>query len=100
MTPSMPTLKRRDWHRRSAPWAMIWFMYTSARTTGNGHVDWATTFSSLKKMEYSGWLTIEAFGRAMPALAAATKVWRDLFPNPEEVYEKGIKFINEMWAKA
>ena len=30
---------------------------------------------------YDGYLTIEAFGRALPALAAATRVWRDLFPD-------------------
>ena len=69
-------------------------------TPGSGHAHWAQTFKALKAMNYSGWLTIEAFGRALPALAAATKVWRDLFPNPEEVYQKGFVFINEMWARA
>jgi D-psicose/D-tagatose/L-ribulose 3-epimerase len=43
-------------------------------------------------------MTIEAFGRALPDLAAATKVWRDLFPSPEDVYTKGIKFIKEQAA--
>ena len=49
-------------------------------------------------MGYDGWLVIEAFGRALPDLAAATKVWRDLFPSAEEVYTKGLKFIKEKWA--
>ena len=40
-------------------------------------------------------LTIEAFGRALPDLAAATRVWRDFFPSKEEVYEEGFKFIKE-----
>ena len=35
----------------------------------------------LKQTGYDGYLTIEAFGRALPALAAATRVWRDLFPD-------------------
>lgn len=69
-------------------------------TPGAGHVDWATTFKALKGMNYNGWLTIEAFGRALPPLAAATKVWRDFFPSPDEVWQKGITFINESWAKA
>jgi D-psicose/D-tagatose/L-ribulose 3-epimerase len=43
-------------------------------------------------------MVIEAFGRALPDLAAATKVWRDLFPSPEDVYTKGIKFIKEQLA--
>ena len=33
-----------------------------------------------RRSSYDGWLVIEAFGRALPDLAAATKVWRDLFP--------------------
>jgi len=68
-------------------------------TPGTGHVHWDETFKALKKIEYDGWLTIEAFGRALPALAAATKVWRDLFPNAEEVYTKGLKFMKDMWQK-
>ena len=48
---------------------------------------------------YDGWCVIEAFGRAFPALAAATRVWRDFFPNREEVYRSG-KFLREQWAKA
>jgi D-psicose/D-tagatose/L-ribulose 3-epimerase len=45
-------------------------------------------------------LTIEAFGRAVPALAAATRVWRDFFSNEEEVYEFGLKGMRQGWAEA
>ena len=48
---------------------------------GTGQVDWDSFFGGLKASNYNGYLTIEAFGRALPALAAATKVWRDLFPD-------------------
>src|SRR5690606_22595429 len=68
-------------------------------TPGTGHVEWDEAFAALKEVGYDGWLTIEAFGRALPALAAATKVWRDLFPNAEEVYTNGLKFMREMWAR-
>jgi D-psicose/D-tagatose/L-ribulose 3-epimerase len=68
-------------------------------TPGTGHVHWADTFKALKQIKYDGWLTIEAFGRALPDLAAATKIWRDLFPSAEEVYTKGIRFMKEMWSK-
>jgi D-psicose/D-tagatose/L-ribulose 3-epimerase len=67
-------------------------------TPGTGHVAWDETFRALKEVGYDGWLTIEAFGRALPDLAAATKVWRDLFPSAEEVYTQGIRFIKEKWA--
>lgn len=69
-------------------------------TPGTGQVNWTETFRELRRSGYDGWLTIEAFGRALPALAAATRVWRDLFPNPEEVYQQGLRFMKEQWEKA
>ena len=69
-------------------------------TPGTGHVAWGETFKALRKTGYDGWLVIESFGRALPALAAATKVWRDLFPSPEEVYTEGLRFMKEQWAAA
>jgi D-psicose/D-tagatose/L-ribulose 3-epimerase len=66
-------------------------------TPGSGHVHWDETFRALKKVGYDGWMVIEAFGRALPDLAAATKVWRDLFPTAEEVYTKGLQLIKEKW---
>ncbi len=69
-------------------------------TPGTGMVHWDETFKALKEAQYDGWMTIEAFGRALPALAAATKVWRDLFAAPEDVYVKGLQFMKEKWAAA
>src|SRR5207244_5589734 len=67
-------------------------------TPGTGMVHWDETFQVLKKANYDGWLVIEAFGRALPDLAAATRVWRDLFPSAEEVYTQGFRFVKERWA--
>src|SRR5205085_11233134 len=69
-------------------------------TPGTGHVHWDETFRALRQVKYDDWLVIESFGRALPDLAAATKVWRDLFPAAEEVYTQGLRFMKEMWAKA
>jgi D-psicose/D-tagatose/L-ribulose 3-epimerase len=69
-------------------------------TPGTGHVHWDETFKALRGVTYDGWLVIEAFGRALPDLAAATKVWRDLFPSAEEVYTHGLRFMKEKWAAA
>lgn len=66
-------------------------------TPGTGQVNWFESFRSLREVGYDGWLTIEAFGRALPALAAATRVWRDFFPSPDHVYTHGIKFMRTMW---
>jgi len=69
-------------------------------TPGSGQVRWADSFRAIRKSGYDGWLVIESFGRALPALAAATRVWRDFFPSREHVYQRGIKFIKDQWAKA
>ncbi len=66
-------------------------------TPGTGQVNWDAIFRTLREVGYDGWLTIEAFGRALPDLAAATKIWRDLFPSAEEVYTRGIAFIRSRW---
>jgi len=69
-------------------------------TPGKGHIDWPGTFKALRSGGYDKWLVIEAFGRALPDLAAATRVWRDFFPNREQVYTDGLKFVKEQWQAA
>jgi D-psicose/D-tagatose/L-ribulose 3-epimerase len=60
---------------------------------GTGQVHWEEVFGALKESRFDGYLTIEAFGRALPALAAATKVWRDLFPDPLGLCRDGLAFV-------
>ena len=69
-------------------------------TPGKGHIDWPGTFKALRSGGYDNWLVIEAFGRALPDLAAATRVWRDFFPSRDGVYIEGLKFIKEQWQAA
>jgi len=78
----------------------VHFSENDRGTPGKGHIPWGPTMKALKQGGYDGWCTIEAFGRALPALAAATRVWRDFFPMREEVYQFGGKFLREQWAKA
>jgi len=66
-------------------------------TPGHGHAKIRETIHSLRAKGYDGWLTIEAFGKALPELAAATRVWRDFFASPEEVYTEGYRYITECW---
>ena len=67
---------------------------------GRGHVPWPETYRAIKQSGYDGWLTIEAFGRGLPELAAATRVWRDFAESPEAVYREGFKHIKDGWAAA
>jgi D-psicose/D-tagatose/L-ribulose 3-epimerase len=63
-------------------------------TPGSGQVHWDEVFRSLKKIDYNGWLTIEAFSTIIPEFANAINVWRDYSPM-EEVYTKGYTFIKK-----
>lgn len=67
-------------------------------TPGEGQVLWDSAFSSLAKINYKGWLTIEAFSRNDPDFANAIGVWRE-FSDPWDIAEKGYKFIQEMGQK-
>ena len=67
---------------------------------GRGHIDFPSTFKALRSAGYDGWLTVEAFGRALPDLAAATRVWRDFFDSPQQLYTESIKFIKQQWQQA
>ena len=67
---------------------------------GRGHNDWTGVFKALRSTGYDNWLTIEAFGRVLPAFAAATRIWRDIFESPEALYTEGIRFIRGQWDAA
>ena len=67
---------------------------------GRGHIPWRETFAAIRQSGYDDWLTIEAFGRGLKDLAAATKVWRDFAESPEAVYREGFVHIRDGWAKA
>jgi D-psicose/D-tagatose/L-ribulose 3-epimerase len=69
-------------------------------TPGRGHARIRETIRELKALRYDGWLTIEAFGRGVPDLAAATRVWRDFFASEEEVYTEGFDLIRRTWDQA
>lgn len=62
-------------------------------TPGEGHITWASILSALGEIGYDGWLTVEAFGRAMPEVAAATCLWRDMFPSEEHLAREARRFI-------
>ncbi|MBD3265841.1 TIM barrel protein [bacterium] len=67
---------------------------------GSGHIRFGEIFKTLKANKYNRWLTIEAFGDAVPEVAAATCIWREMFTNQEELCRKGLDFIQKQWKKA
>lgn len=69
-------------------------------TVGTGHIPFDLVFKTLRAMNYDAWLTVEAFGSSLPELAAATCIWRDLFPSSEGLAKESLSFIKDGWAKS
>ena len=67
-------------------------------TPGDGHIPWDDTFKTLAEINYSGWMTIEAFTRNDIDFANSINVWRE-FSQPWDIAEKGYQFIKAMQAK-
>jgi len=68
-------------------------------TPGKGLVHWDENWDSLKEINYDGWLVIEAFGQALPEIAAATKIWRRMFESEEQLAKDGLAFMKQEVAK-
>ncbi len=68
-------------------------------TPGQGGVDWEANFKALSEMGYDGWLTVEAFGLALPELAAATKIWRRMFVTEEQLTRDALQFMKSNVSK-
>src|SRR5690606_37442502 len=67
---------------------------------GRGQVDFNAVFRAVRATGYDGWVVLEAFGAGLPELAAATRVWRPLFPDFETLFTESISFIRRGWAEA
>lgn len=62
-------------------------------TPGQGGVNWDASFAAIKEVGYDGWLMIEAFGLALPDLAAATRIWRRMYESEEQLAREGLEFM-------
>ena len=62
-------------------------------TPGEGNVNWDANFKTLKEVKYDGWMVVEAFGLALPDLAAATKIWRKMYSSEEALAQAALKFM-------
>jgi D-psicose/D-tagatose/L-ribulose 3-epimerase len=75
----------------------VHFSENQRGTLGTGIVDWIGTVKALKKINYDNWITVESFPNDAPPLSELAHVWRNCFKSKEEVYEKGIGFIRNLW---
>jgi D-psicose/D-tagatose/L-ribulose 3-epimerase len=69
-------------------------------TPGRGQVRWRETFVALKAAGYEGPLIVEAFGLALPALSAATRIWRRMFVDELGLAQEALAFMRSEWEAA
>ncbi|MEX0825119.1 MAG: sugar phosphate isomerase/epimerase [Pirellulaceae bacterium] len=68
-------------------------------TPGEGNIRWEENFDAIYGIGYDGWLVIEAFGLALPEIAAATKIWRRMFEDELTLAQAGLTFMKDEVAK-
>lgn len=64
-------------------------------TPGEGNIRWDENFDALREVGYDGWFVVEAFGLALPELAAATKIWRRMYKSEEELAKRALEFMKQ-----
>jgi D-psicose/D-tagatose/L-ribulose 3-epimerase len=68
-------------------------------TPGKGGVKWDDNWNTIRDINYNGWLVVEAFGLALPEIAAATKIWRKMFESEEQLATDALAFMRAEVAK-
>ena len=68
-------------------------------TPGSGNIRWQENFDTLHEIGYDGWLTVEAFGLALPEIAAATKIWRRMFESEAQLTRDALLFMKDSVSK-
>ena len=68
-------------------------------TPGDGNVRWDENFDTLSEIGYDGFMVVEAFGLALPNLAAATKIWRRMFKSESQLAADALAFMKAEVAK-
>ena len=51
------------------------------------------------QIAYGKWLMVEAFGLALPEIAAATKIWRRMYESEEQLSRDALAFMKANVAK-
>jgi len=68
-------------------------------TPGKGAVRWKENFDAIANSGYDNWMVIEAFGLALPEIAAATKIWRKMFSDELTLATDGLAFMKSEMEK-
>lgn len=63
---------------------------------GSGHLPWGEVLAALRAVGYRGWLVCETFNGQIPEIAAATAIWRPLFPDPLTYARESLAFLRRL----
>jgi D-psicose/D-tagatose/L-ribulose 3-epimerase len=63
---------------------------------GTGQVRWKEVFEALRAIRYGGWVVIESFAPDVKELAAAARIWRDVYPSADVLARDGLAFLKRM----
>jgi D-psicose/D-tagatose/L-ribulose 3-epimerase len=66
---------------------------------GSGQAITDDIFLVLKRINYTGWLTIEAFGQTVPGLISRLHLWRNVTEHNDDAARLGIEFIRRQIEK-
>jgi D-psicose/D-tagatose/L-ribulose 3-epimerase len=80
--------------------ALVHVSENDRSTPGRGQVRWRANFGALKAAGYQGPLIVEAFGLALPALSAATRIWRRMFEDEFALAAEALAFMQREWEAA
>jgi D-psicose/D-tagatose/L-ribulose 3-epimerase len=91
-------IREAIWH--CAPYtAHVHISENDRSTPGQGNVRWQETFDAFHETSYDGWMVVEAFGLALPAIAAATKIWRRMYATESQLARDALAFMKTEVAK-
>jgi len=68
-------------------------------TPGMGNVRWKENFDALAASGYDGWMVVEAFGLHLPRIASATKIWRRMYQDEDQLAKDALHFMKAETAK-
>ncbi|HEX3997619.1 MAG TPA: sugar phosphate isomerase/epimerase [Pirellulales bacterium] len=86
--------------RTAAPlMALVHISENDRSTPGTGNIPWSATYDALREVNYDGWMVVEAFGLALPALVAATKIWRRMYQSEEQLARDALAFMRREVSK-
>lgn len=86
---------RRALHAAKEHLRHIHISESDRSTPGTGMVHWEETFDAIHEIGYDGFLCCEAFGTALPKLSAATKIWRRMYENEDQLAGDVLRFMKK-----